>query len=275
MNDLAALDLFGREGSFLYAPEYLVFFAIAVLTAIILPIMLKRLPKEKVRKLLIGLWIFCLVYDIVKYLISWSGYITDGNPFNFTTALPLHTCSTFWYVPAIALFAKNERSKNAAMCYLCTINMFGGIVGMFMATDMMSCYSMFSLYGSQTMIYHALLFIFPSIMLVTGYYRPKAEHLKWGYALFLCIAIPVFIFDNIFKADYMYIYDSSLLGIFKPIADAMPHRLLWTLIAFAAYFIIAVVFLFAEMGIIALCERNKKAIASPAELHKEELSEIK
>lgn len=263
MNHLASLDLFGREGSFLYAPEYLVFFAFAVLSAIILPILIRRFPHDKVRRILIGLWIFCLVYDVVKYCISWSGYITEGEPFNFTTAMPLHTCSSFWYVPVLALFSKNEKLKSAAMCYLCTINMFGGIVGMFMATAMMDCYSLFSFYGSQTMIYHAILFIFPLIMLGTGYYKPKADHLWRGYILFFAIAVPVFIFDNIFNADYMYIYDSSLLPIFKPIADAMPHRLLWTAVAFVAYFIIAVIFHFAEIGIGRLfkCKDNKKTQA--------------
>ena len=257
MNRIAALDLFGREGSFLYAPEYLIFFAIAVLTAIVLPLLLKKLPIDKVQKVLVGLWIFCLVYDLVKYIISWSGSFIDKEPFNITTAMPLHTCSAFWYVGPIAFLSKNEKIKNAACCFLCTINMFGGIIGMFMATAMMSCYSMFSFYGSQTMIYHAILFIIPSIMLVTGYYKPQKKHIWSGYLFFLAIAIPVFIFDCIFKADYMYIYDCSLLDIFKFIADAMPHRLLWTLIAFAAYFVIEIIFHFSAIGIGALCSKKK------------------
>lgn len=268
MNNLAGLDLFGREGSFLYAPEYLIFFAIAVLTAIILPILMRRLPANKVQKVLVGLWIFCLVYDLIKYVISWSGSFIDKESFNVKTAMPLHTCSSFWYVGAIAFLSKNEKIKNAACCFLCTINMFGGIIGMFMATAMMSCYSMFSFYGSQTMVYHAILFIVPSIMLVTGYYKPKKKHLLWGYLFFLAIAIPVFIFDCIFKADYMYIYDCSLLDVFKFIADAMPHRLLWTLIAFASYFIIEVVFHFTAIGIGALCSkiRAKKSAEKEAEM---------
>ena len=133
-----------------------------------------------------------------------------------------------------------------------------GIIGMFMSTDMMYCYSLFSLYGSENMIYHSMLFIIASTMLVTGYYKPKKQHILRGYLVFLCIAIPTFVFDCIFKADYMYIYDCSLLGIFKPIADAMPHRLLWTLVAFTSYFIITVVFYFISLGISLLCNKNKK-----------------
>ena len=80
---------------------------------------------------------------------------------------------------------------------------------------------------------------------------------KSGFLVFLAIAVPVFIFDCIFKADYMYIYDCSLLDVFKFIADAMPHRLVWTLVALAAYFIIEVAFLFSEIGIAALCSKIK------------------
>lgn len=222
-----------------------------------MPILLRKLPTNKVEKVLIGLWIFYLVYDVVKYCISWSGTWIDNEPFNITTAMPLHTCSSFWYVAPIAFFSKNEKVKNAACCFLCTINMFDGIIGMFMATAMMSCYSMFSFYGSQTMIYHAILFIALSIMLVTGYYKPQKKHLWSGYLCFLAIAIPVFVFDCIFKADYMYIYDCSLLDIFKFISDAMPHRLLWTLIAFIAYFIIDVVFHYTAIGVGALYNKRK------------------
>lgn len=258
MNEWAAQDLFGRDGSFLYAPEYLIFFAVAILTAIVLPLLLRKLPLNKVQKVLVGMWLGLLVLDIIKYNISWSGSWLDGESFNIKTALPLHACSSFWYVAPIAFFSKNEKIKSAACCYLCTVNMFGGIIGMFMSTDMMACYSLFSIYGSENMIYHSMLFIIASVMLGTGYYKPKKQHVLRGYLVFLCIAIPTFIFDCIFKADYMYIYDCSLLGIFKPIADAMPHRLVWTLVAFASYFIITVVFYFIALGISLLCNKNKK-----------------
>ena len=56
----------------------------------------------------------------------------------------------------------------------------------------------------------------------------------------------------------MYIYDCSLLDIFKFIADAMPHRLLWTLVAFVAYFIIEVVFHYTAIGVGALCNKRKR-----------------
>ena len=262
MNEWAAQDLFGREGPFLFAPEYIIFFVFAFLTAAILPLLLRKLPQSKIQKVLVGMWLFLLIFDIIKYNISWSGSWLDGESFNIKTALPLHACSSFWYVAPVAFFAKNEKIKSAACCYLCTVNMFGGIIGMLMSFDMMSCYSLFSIYGSENMIYHAMLFIIASVMLGTGYYKPKRQHILRGYLVFLAIAIPTFIFDCIFKADYMYIYDCSLLPPFQWLAALLPHRHVWTLVAFVSYFIITVVFYFISLGISVLCNKNKTPAAT-------------
>ena len=258
------LDFFeGRDwlcrdlDSYLYAPEYLIFFALAVLTALVLPLSLRKKENSTLKKVLIGLWLFLLIYDVSKFILSWTSTLLHGNPISIATALPLHACSTPWYSFPLALLAKKESTRRAWSAYVCSINLFGGIIGMFMGTAMMHCYSFVSYYGSQMMIYHSVLLILPMFMLLTGYYKPQWKDIWRGFAVFGLIATPTFIFDTIFGCDYMYIYDGSTLEPFKALASAMPHRLLWTLIAVAGYFLLIVVFLGSAILIRKAIDKKK------------------
>ena len=262
MEFLFERDWLGREeamGGFLYAPEYLIFFAIVTITAIVLPILLRRVSDKRVRTVMICLWIFALVMDIFRWSIGWVYDAMHGIEISVGSALPLHTCSTFMYTAPIAIFSKNEKIKAAVCNYLCTINLFGGIVGMYMGTAMMYYYSMASFYGPEHMIYHAIVIILPLIMLVTGYYKPKKNDMWLGLLVFAIIAIPTFIFDSIFQVDYMYIYDGSTLEPFKAIANAVPHRLVWTLIALVGYIAITALLQFIAIGVRMLHDKVKKA----------------
>lgn len=252
-------DWFGREGPFLYAPEYLCFFALVALMAIILPVWLRKKSPKTVRNVLIALWIFATVYDIIRWSAGWIDTAINQSEFSIGAHLPLHTCSTVWYIFPLAVFPKNEKLREAAASFLCTINLFGGIVGMTLGTAMMSCYSLFSFYGMEFMIYHAIVVIIPIIMMGTGFYRPEGNGYLKGFYVFLAIAIPVFIFNNIFAVDYMYTYDSSTLPIFKPISDMLPHRLIWTLISLVGYFLISVLLHYLPIGIRTLYKKVKKA----------------
>ena len=258
MEFLFERDWLGRDDNFLYAPEYLIFFAIVTLTAIVLPILLRRVSDKNVRTIMICLWAFALVMDIFRWSIGWIDTAITGSEFSVGSSLPLHTCSSFMYTAPVAIFSKNEKIKIAVCNFLCTINLFGGIVGMYMGTAMMYYYSMASFYGPEHMIYHAIVIILPLIMLVTGFYKPKAKDMWLGLLVFAVIAIPVFIFDNVFAVDYMYIYDGSTLEPFKALAAIMPHRLLWTLIAVAGYIGISAIFQFAAIGIRVLHGKAKK-----------------
>ena len=272
MDFLFERDWLGREQSFLYAPEYIVFFALVTVIAVMLPIFLRGVSDKKVRTVMICMWVFALVMDVFRWSIGWIDTAITGSEFSVGSALPLHTCSTFMYTVPLALFAKNEKIKTAVCNYLCTINLFGGIVGMYVATAMMSYYSMASFYGAEHMIYHAIVIVLPLIMLVTGFYKPQKGDMWLGLIVFAIIATPTFIFDSIFAVDYMYIYDGSTLEPFKALAAIIPHRLVWTLVAVAGYVGITAIFQFSAIGIRTLYNKSKKA--EPAAESKSEIPEL-
>ena len=252
--------------SYLYHYEYLIFFAFAVACVIAVPLLLRKCKRRTVEKFLIGIWAFALFYDITKWIISWTyTAILPEQEFSMFAGLPLHTCSSYWYVAPLAIFIKNERIKRAFCNYQCTILLWGGMMGMFLCVAMMGCYSFTSYYGSQIQIYHMLILLTSTTMLITGYYKPEKKDFLLGFAVFCVIAVPVFIFNCIFECDYMYTYDQSALTIFSFIADRLPHRICWTFIAVAGYLGLTAIFTYLSIGIAKLHSRFSRKGAAVAE----------
>ena len=252
--------------SYLFNYEYLIFWALAFTGLAVAAILLRRCKRETVHKVLICIWAFALFYDVAKWIISWSATAMFEQEFSMFAGLPLHTCSSYWYIAPLALFVKNKKLKRALCNYQCTILLWGGLMGMLLCVAMMQCYSFTSYYGSQIQIYHLMILATSVIMLSTGYYKPKKYDFLLGFAVFAVIAFPVFVFNNIFETDYMYTYDQSALYIFSFIADNLPHRILWTLIAVAGYLGLTAIFTFGVIGIKMLyCKVKGVAYEEPSD----------
>lgn len=245
-----AQDWFGRTGSFYFSLEHIIFIIVATILCLIIPLMLKNKSRNSIRTFLICIWGIVVLYDILKWSSWWYTVFKDGERFidKIGSHLPLHTCSMFMYVAPLAFFPRNKTIKTAAMNFLCTINLVVGYMSLYLSSAMMSYYSVFSFNGLHTLLYHTLITLVPMVMLITGYYKPKWKDIWKGFTLFLIIAAVVFTIDNIFKIDYMYLYDQKSLGIFNFIADLLPHRLIWTVVALAGYFGMAAI----SLGIILL-----------------------
>ena len=257
MNFFNATDWFGREGNFLFSPEHIIFIVLATALGILLPLMLRKKSTKTIKGVLIGLWVFALVFDLLKWGNIWICDITGADTFKLASHLPLHFCSMFLYVAPIALFAKNQKLKTAATNFVCTVSMLMGYMSLFLSTAMMSSYSLFSFNGMHTMVYHAILFIFPMTMLLTRFYKPKWKDMLGGIVVVLIICAIMITFDNIFAVDYMYLYDESTLGVFHFISQNVP-RVVWIVIAVLGYVASVALIHSIVMGILALCKKKSE-----------------
>lgn len=232
-------DWFGRPEPYGFNAERIILATICVFLCIFVPIKLKGKPNAT-KKVLIFLWIFALVLDIVKYIFYNAYCIVHQLPIN-KFELPLWACTIFLFVMPISLFGKNQLIKRACNAFLCSILFIGGIINFLFPTD-----SLFSFMGLHTFIYHFLLTIAPLIMLVTGYYKPKFKDCIGAIIIFVIYAIPVFVIDNIFMLDYMFIYNGSWFGPMSEFAQIIPHRLLWTVICILGHALVSVLIILLE-----------------------------
>lgn len=248
-------DWFNRSGPYAFKPEHFIFIAISIIIGVLLGFFLRKKSPKTIRITLISLWATVVAIDLLKWIIVWY-CVAKGieGPFDSTILLPLHSCSMFMYVFPVAFFVKQETLKRAANNFLISVNMIMGFITLFVGFSGKGC-SVFSFFGMHTLIYHALIFIVPLVMLMTGVYKPKIKDIYYGLGLFLILAIIVWTYDAITKNDYMYIYDGHTFGVFKFIYENV-HHLVWTLISVSAYLITGIVTHFLVIGIIFLIEKR-------------------
>lgn len=236
-------DWFGRPEPYGFSIERIILVSICIFLCIFLPIKLKNKLKAT-KKVLIGLWITALVIDIIKY-IFYNAYCIKNNLEFSRLELPLWTCTIYLFVLPLSLFSKNQKVQNACKAFICSISMMGGFANFLFPTE-----SLFSFMGLHTFIYHFILFITPIIMLATGVYKPELKHAKGAILIFIIYAVPVFIFDNLFQQDYMFIYNGTWFGPLADLASLMPHRLVWTVVSLIGHFAVATLMIYIESKII-------------------------
>ena len=246
LNFFAMEDWFGRPEPYGFNIERIIFIIISIFLCCYIPIKLKK-HNKLTRKVILSFWIFALILDIIKY-VFYNGYCYVNNLPLSKYEFPLWTCTIFLIVLPLSLFSKNEKVKNASDAFLCSISFIGGIINFLFPTE-----SLFSFMGLHTFLYHFVLTIVPIIMLTTGYYKPKVRHSMGAILIFIIYAIPVFIINNIYKLDYMFIYDGSWFGPMADFAKLMPHRLIWTLVCVIGHSIVAILIIIIENRLI-----NKK-----------------
>jgi hypothetical protein len=250
-------DWFNREGPFLFNLEHILFIIFYITVGIVLAIWLRKKPKDFTRKVLIALWIFTVAIDIPKWSASWYVMIYLGRFPSYVSMFPLYTCSLFMYITPIALFAKNEKLQTAAKNFTCTMMLPLGFVSIFVALTMTYKCSIFSFYGFHTVLYHSMMYIVSLAMLVSGYYKPQKKDICSSLILFAGILALVYLLNCILKVDYMYIYDGSTFTVLSFIINALPHRLVWTLLIMIFYFSVPTLMHFIILKIQSVYQMKK------------------
>ena len=239
----AVPDWFNRPEPYGFNTERIIFVILCVLACIFIPLKLKG-NKTEGRKALIILWICAVVLDVIKY-VFYNAYCVVNKLGFSQLELPLWTCSIYLFAMPISLFGKREKITKACDAFICSISMIGGFINFLFPSE-----SLFSFMGLHTFLYHFILLISPIIMLTSRYYKPEFNHFKGAVLVFLIYAVPVFIFDNIFMQDYMFIYDGTWFGPMADFAVLMPHRLVWTVICVLGHIAVATLMVFLESKLI-------------------------
>ena len=252
LNFFGVPDWFGRPEPYGFNLERIIFALIFVSLCVFIPLMIKRNVKAA-KKAILCFWIFAVVLDVIKYIFYNAYCISSNLPFD-KLEFPLWTCSIYLFVVPLSLFNKNQRIKYACNGFICSISMLGGFINFLFPSE-----SLFSFMGLHTFLYHFALLITPIIMLSSGYYRPKLNHFKGAFLIFIIYGIPVFIYNSIFAQDYMFTYDGSWFGPMAGLAELMPHRLVWTAVCVTGHAIVTMLMILIESKLIKDSSPSQKA----------------
>lgn len=249
MNFFTNPDWFGRPGPFAYNIEYIIAIVLLISLAFVLPILLRKKQTSTIKKVLLALWIVAVVLDVTKYAYSFVSNLSSGSPSIANMDLPLWTCSMFLYLMPIALFCKNEKVSRACLAFICSISFFAGIVNFAIPAEE----SLFSFYGLHKIIYHYMLMLTPAIMLGTGYFKMQLKDIFGIMIILVIFGVPVYVFNAIFKQDYMFTYDGSWLPID---VSFIPSKALYTLIVIVVYAAVAMMVIGIDIGLRKLFKKK-------------------
>ncbi|MBR0508292.1 MAG: YwaF family protein [Clostridia bacterium] len=231
----------------------------ALLTALL--VVLRKTPRERVRKIVGWLGVFLVVFYVGK--TTWESYydIRQAGGFN-TGLLPFDTCSLIMPAAILAGFGKG-RVQRMAECWIAT----GGIVGGFATMLFLNAfkwYPFLSFGATYSMVWHFLMVFMGLLILVTSRPPLRFSLVTDGYLFHLVASVVVIPIDFIFGFDFMLYRDLGGVPFFEGLASRMKtagvgflNPVLMLVLYFAAF---CIIFVLAA----GIKNRKKNAARSPA-----------
>ena len=251
-------DWFNRPGPYAFQIDHILFIVVSLLIGVGLCFLLRKKEKKTIIIVLISLWAFAVLVEVIYYGVTYAMCATDpvNYPFNIEGMLPFHSCLMFMYVFPFAIFSKNRIIKTMASNFVVVINMIIGFITLFVGCPPVGS-STFSFPGLQSLILHVIIVIVPLIMVATNYYDIQKQDLKYGLALFGILGLIMWIFDAFTGCDYFYFYDGHTFPVLKIISKNVP-AIVWTLIVVSCYVITGCAIHFLIIGIKYLIKKKKE-----------------
>lgn len=229
MDFFTSHDWLGRSGPFTNSIEYTLYILLFVILGAGLIVLLRLKNNPKLVKItLIVIWAINLGMDLLKLVA-----LRLKGPFNIGSDMLLYICSLFLYAMPFAIWG-NEKFKNMACTFVCTIGLFGAIMN-FVVPSTIIDHSLFSYLGFHTVTYHLNLILVPFIILITRYHKIAWKDFGWAFLGFVVLTVPALFFNFMAGTDWMYLgYGADLPFPFVP---ALVEKIgsLWTLVAYAGY----------------------------------------
>ena len=255
-------DFIEYHGEDYFGVVHTIFMILATISIVVLCIVFRNAKHEKMDHYLKILSIIVPTLEIIK--IVWESYwdIKMGHGFNLTGLLPLYTCSLFIYMLPIAAWTKGK-VKDAALAYLATINIFGGLTNFYL-TQILHHYPFFTFATFMSLSFHYLMVLTGLLIVVTRFKRFNWIDIIKAWiplVIFSVLVIPV---DYALKADYMLYYYGNGAPILPDIAKffaSINLRGIYTVIVMVGYLIIGGLFVSIYKLIYKLTLKNKKKAA--------------
>ena len=228
---LGGLDLPGR----LFSPLHLIFSACLLAVIIHSAFRIAKKTESEQRKLLLTLWAFFVIFEIVKTL--YEAFLGSEVRFEVGGVLPLYPCSVYLYSLPFC-FSKNRKVKIAACGYLFTVGLLGAAINFVYPANVLSNYSCISFMGFHTLSYHGTMLFSMLVLLISGYHRYNGIEKPWELILpalpMLILSIPANIVNfSPIGSDYMFFKCNSffLPAIFGGIPDGVTTVMAYLLYA--------------------------------------------
>lgn len=211
---------------FTYSPDgnfkmlnlaHILIIVFGILTILFTCFLLRKLEHKKVKKILLVCAIFALVLDP----LYWIWELCASGTLHFEKTLPLYFCSLFYITLAFAVFCKNQKVKQTCYSYLATMNIFAGLMGLILNTNLNS-YHVWSFVGVRTLVFHLLMLFVSCLLWFTKYYKPEIKDIYRFFIPLAILFVPALIVDKTCDFDYCYL-NGGRGTVIETISAKMPN----------------------------------------------------
>ena len=193
---------FAKPGEYkpcgLFSLQHIILLAVTILIIVVALKLTKTNKKENIRKIIMGITIFCWIMEIIKIVFN----LKIGNVHNVNTYIPLYYCSILLYAGLLSSFGKGK-AKRMGDVFLATGAFVGGSIFLFFPTTSLPTYPIFHYISLQSFLYHGCMVYLSLLVLKTKYI--ELEKKDAIYYFVLIISIVALIINNIFGSNLMFI----------------------------------------------------------------------
>lgn len=186
----------------MYGWFHLVFFALSIITGILLCHYKKKADEKFVRQLLIVSSVIVVILEVYKqinYTFMYDGKTISGDYQWY--AFPFQFCSTPMYVGLLAGFVRNKKLHDALCAYLATFSFFAGLSVMFYPAQVFVSTIGINI---QTMICHGTMVWIAIYLLGTEYVKLEHRTIWKAIPVFaVCILIAIVLNELAFYTDIL------------------------------------------------------------------------
>ena len=192
-------------------PSYGLFHIASLLLTIAITTLLiwkfRDAEEKTVRRILLGTWITIAILEVYKQIV-FSMTVTDGvASWGYAWYIfPFQFCSSPLYVLPFAIFLKEGRAKDAAMSFLSTFALFGGLAVMLYPGDVFTYMIGINI---QTMVHHGS-------QVVIGLFLAARNRHRFSFKFFLMGIIPFAILSAVAlglnEIVHLYLTNNGLAG---------------------------------------------------------------
>ena len=195
---------FAKPGEYkpcgLFSLQHIILLAVTILIIVVALKLTKTNKKENIRKIIMGITIFCWIMEIIKIVFN----LKIGNAHNVNTYIPLYYCSILLYAGLLSSFGKGK-AKRMGDVFLATGAFVGGSIFLLFPTTSLPTYPILHYISLQSFLYHGCMVYLSLLVLKTKYIELEKRDAIYYFVLILIISIVALIINNIFGSNLMFI----------------------------------------------------------------------
>ena len=173
---------------------------LGVLTVLIIccVVAFRRQPEHRQERILQGIPFLMIGLEVFK-----DCFLIHGGTFS-VGYLPLHLCSLGMFVFLFAALSKTRKWKRVFAEISVTLILPGSIAALLFPdwTTLYPVWNFMNLYG---FVWHGLLVLVPILMIVHGQTDLTIRHIHYDFIFMACAGLPVYVFDQLFHCNYMFL----------------------------------------------------------------------